>query len=80
MFLNIFVSAIIIFSVVIFFLLAVVLNGITKTPDNVELPEQCSSCHSNSCFIKFDKQPKSKETIQEFYKKCEETDGSKKEN
>lgn len=76
MYLNIVGTAIVVFIVIIFFLGAVILNGITKTPD-VELPEQCSTCHSNSCFIKFDKNPKPKETIQEFYKKCEENDANK---
>lgn len=77
MYLNIVGTAIVVFIVIIFFLGAVILNGITKSPDNIELPEQCSSCHSNSCFIKFDKNPKPKETIQEFYKKCEENDANK---
>lgn len=72
MILNVFTSALIIFGVILFFLLAVIANGLTKSPDNVELPEECSSCHNNSCMIKFDKGPKSKETIQEFYKNCEE--------
>jgi len=71
MFLNIVVNIIVVFAVVVFFFIAVIANGLTKTPD-VELPEQCSTCNSNSCYIKYDKNPKPKETIQEYYKNCED--------
>lgn len=74
MFLNIVVNIIIVFAVIVFFFVAIVLNGITKTPENVELPEQCSSCDSLSCSIKFDRKEKTKETIEEFYKNCAESE------
>ncbi|MFA7434748.1 MAG: hypothetical protein WC006_00100 [Bacilli bacterium] len=80
MFLNIFVSIIVVFSVIMLFFLAVIVNGLTKKPDNVELPEQCSSCNNNSCYIRFDDSPKPKETIQEFYKKCEENNANTEAN
>jgi biopolymer transport protein ExbD len=75
MFLNIIGNIAVVFAVIIFFLVAVIINGLTKTPD-VELPEQCNNCQSSTCHIKFDKNPKPKETIQEYYKKCEENNAN----
>ncbi len=74
MILNVYIQIIIVFSVILFFLLAVIINGLTKSPDNIELPEQCSTCSSDSCFIKFDRKPKTKESIEEYYKNCEENE------
>lgn len=79
MILNILVSAIIIFAVIMFFLLAVIVNGLTKSPDNVELPEKCSSCTTN-CHIRFDSKPRSKESIIEYYKNCEENNAKQEAN
>ncbi|HHX00622.1 MAG TPA: hypothetical protein GX740_04900 [Acholeplasmataceae bacterium] len=77
MILNIFASALIIFGVVILFMVAVILNGLTKRPDNVELPEKCSSCTS-SCVIRFDDKPRTKESIVEYYRNCEANNADQK--
>lgn len=78
MYLNFFMNALIVFLVILFFLGAVILNGLTKKPDNIDLPEQCNTCNSVSCQIKFDNKEKPKETIIEYYKNCEGTNGNQK--
>lgn len=77
MYLNIIVNIIIVFSVIIFFFLAVIANGLTKAPENIELPVECHTC-SNSCIIKFDRGTQTKESIQEFYQNCEENSNEDK--
>lgn len=76
---GILVGALIIFGVIILFMVAVILNGLTKSPENVDLPEQCSNCNC-SCAIKFDKTPKTKESIIEYYKNCEANNESQQKN
>lgn len=76
---NSIIPIIIVIGATVFFLTAVILNGITKTPENIELPEQCGSCPSASCGIKLHNSPK-KETLKEFYEKCEENNINEEKN
>jgi len=71
---NIFVNALIIFGVIVFFLVAVILNGLTKSPNGDKLPEKCKTCNCE-CIVKFDRNAK-KESLIEYYKNCEGNNAS----
>jgi len=60
---SIVIQGLIIVGLVILFLLVTILNRKTKTPDNVELPEQCRTCASSTCMISLKKVEEMKKEI-----------------
>ena len=66
---SIVIQGLIIVGLVILFLLVTILNRKTKTPDNVELPEQCRTCASSTCMISLKKvEEMKKKSLNKFVK------------
>lgn len=78
MYLNIIVQAAIIVAVVVIFFLSIFLNSKTKAPKDVELPEKCQFCPSETCIIKIGDVEKKKEELKSYLKNCEGKDESEK--
>jgi len=69
---SIVIQGLIIVGLVILFLLVTILNRKTKTPDNVELPEQCRTCASSTCMISLKKvEEMKKEILEQIRHECE---------
>ncbi|HOA64124.1 MAG: hypothetical protein GX203_01405 [Acholeplasmataceae bacterium] len=69
---SIVIQGLIIVGLVILFLLVTILNRKTKTPDNVELPEQCRTCASSTCMISLKKvEEMKKEILEQIRQECE---------
>lgn len=69
---SIVIQGLIIIGLVILFLLVTILNRKTKTPDNVELPEQCRTCASSTCMISLKKvEEMKKEILEQIRQECE---------
>lgn len=69
---SIVIQGLIIVGLVILFLLVTILNRKTKTPDNVELPEQCRTCASSTCMISLKKvEEMKKEILEQICQECE---------
>jgi len=78
--LSIYVQAAIVFAVIVIFFLSLFLNSRTKAPKDVELPEKCKFCPSETCVIKIQDTEKKKEELKEYFKNCEENDGNGKKD
>lgn len=73
LFANIFIQAGIIAGVIILFLVTLILNQRTKTPEGVKLPDKCQTCPSTSCVINIQKvDTMKKEVLESIRNECKE--------
>lgn len=71
------IQAAIIIAVVLIFFLSVILNWKTKAPKDVELPEKCQFCPSQTCVIKITDVERKKEELNAYLDQCEEDNDKK---
>lgn len=70
---QLWIQGLIIAGVVILFLVTLILNQRTKTPEGTVLPEKCQTCPSTTCIVSITKvEEMKKEILESIQNECSE--------